>query len=65
MIKEEFCGICAAIPVALMGAGASATGLGMEQYREKRKWMLIIGVASLFLSIFIVWWNRDCTECRV
>lgn len=65
MIREEFCGVCAAIPVALMGAGASATGMSMDRYKAKRKWMLLFGVASLLFSIVIVWWNRDCSECRV
>lgn len=65
MVKENFCGICAAIPAALMGAGVSASGLSMDKYKAKRKWLIIFGVASLLLSILIVWWNRDCSECRV
>ena len=67
MVREDFCGMCAAIPVALMGAGVGASGLRMsgEQYKAKRKWMLIFGVISLLVSVAIVWWNMDCERCRI
>lgn len=66
VIIENFCGVCAAIPIALVGAGASATGLTMtkEQYREKRKWVLISGILALLFSVAIIWWNMDCKRCR-
>lgn len=66
MIKENFCGICAAIPIALMGAGASASGLRMskDEYRTKRKWMILGGLVSLFISVGIVLWYRECKSCR-
>lgn len=66
VIREDFCGVCAAIPVALVGAGAGATGLTLtkDQYKQKRKWLLISGVISLLISAVIIWWYMDCKSCR-
>jgi len=67
VIREDFCGVCAAIPVALVGAGAGATGLTLtkDEYKRKRKWLLISGVVSLLISAALIWWSMGCKKCRV
>lgn len=63
-IKEEFCAACVAVPMALVGTGASAAGA--QSKRKYRKWLLWGGLATVLLSVFItvyVMWIRKCDEC--
>lgn len=58
--------MCAALPMALVGAGAGATGLTLtkDQYKQKRKWLLISGIIAILISGVIIWWKKDCKSCR-
>ena len=57
--------MCMAVPLALAGAGAGAAGLSSEDY-QKRKWIMIYtGIAVIVVSLFLLWYYKDCTSCKV
>ncbi len=68
-MKEEFCGLCAAIPLALAGAGAGAVGVtekGSE--KKKKKWLLVSGgvmiAMALGIIIYYLFIKKDCKTCN-
>jgi hypothetical protein len=64
-VKEEFCGACLAIPLALAGAGASTVGSG-GKHKNKRRIILWVGIATVILSLVIgvyYLWIKKCSEC--
>jgi len=65
MTKEEFCGACVALPMALAGAGVAEVGANSGSNKQKRKIMLISGlvVCALSLIVTILYLNR-CKQCR-
>jgi hypothetical protein len=65
MTKEEFCGACVALPMALAGAGVAGVGANSGSNKQKRKIMLISGlvVCALSLIVTILYLNR-CKQCR-
>jgi|TARA_Y100000389_G_C17360532_1_gene463497 hypothetical protein len=61
--KEDFCGACAAVPLALVGAGTA--GLGTKKHGTTKKIMLWTGVGITVLSIIIVIiYLAKCKDCR-
>ena len=63
-IKEEFCGACVALPLALVGAGTA--GLGAKGTHNKTKKIMLwsgIGVTVLSLIAAIYFITR-CKNCR-
>jgi hypothetical protein len=61
--KEDFCGACAAVPLALVGAGTA--GLGTKKHGTTKKIMLWTGVGITILSVVIVIiYLSSCQECR-
>lgn len=61
--KEDFCGACAAVPLALIGAGTA--GLGRKKHGTTKKIMLWTGVGLTILSVIIVIiYLSTCKECR-
>jgi hypothetical protein len=65
-IREDFCGMCMVVPFALAGAGAGvAGGLSSKDY-QKRKWIMIsTGIVVLVISLFLLWYYKDCASCKV
>jgi tellurite resistance protein TehA-like permease len=63
MVKEEFCGLCTVVPLALTGAGLAATAT-KEDYRKQRKLMIGLGILILLISIGIYIWYSSCDKCR-
>lgn len=64
MIREDFCGICAAVPVALAGFGVST--LDTESDRKRKKTLILfVCVISLIISIYLLIKYWDCSECRI
>jgi hypothetical protein len=62
-IKEEFCGACAAVPLALVGA--TSAGFGGKKHGTTKKIMLWGGIGLTVISIIIViWYLSTCKECR-
>jgi len=64
-IKEEFCGACAAIPFALLGAGVASAGTKQKgAHKTRRKIMLWGGLAMTAISLIIVIiYLRNCKKC--
>lgn len=63
-IKEEFCGACVALPLALVGAGTA--GLGSKGSHNKTKNIMLWGgivltVISLIVAIYFI---TRCKNCR-
>jgi vacuolar-type H+-ATPase subunit I/STV1 len=67
-IKEEFCGACAAIPIALVGVGASMVGATKRgSHRKMKKITLIVGIVMMLISIMLgVYYIfiKKCEDCR-
>lgn len=66
-VKEGFCGACAAIPMALVGAGV--TGFGAHQSKgqhNKRRWItMIIGVLITVISVIVaIYFLTRCDKCQ-
>lgn len=63
--KEEFCGACFAVPLALAGAGAAGLGSRKGGNKNMKKIMLWGGLAVTFISIIVaVIYLRNCESCR-
>lgn len=62
-VKEGFCGICAAIPIALAGLGGTAyVASGAEE--KRRKTIILIGCAIvLVVSVFLFIKYSKCQSC--
>jgi hypothetical protein len=63
-VKEEFCGACAALPLAFIGAGTA--GIGAKGNHSKTKTIMLwggIGLTLLSLGITIFFIAR-CKNCR-
>lgn len=66
-IKEEFCGICATIPIAMLGAGASAYGAG-GSHDKNRKIVFWVGVATVIISTLLAIYFlfiKQCKDCKL
>jgi hypothetical protein len=65
-IKEDFCGSCVAIPLALLGAGAAGFGANQKGGYKKTKQILLWGGLGLTLVSIIVAiiFLMKCKNCR-
>jgi hypothetical protein len=62
-IREDFCGICAVIPVALAGLGATSYVSTGAEYKN-RKMIIIVGSAIfVVLSIIVLMKYWKCSSC--
>lgn len=65
-VREDFCGACVALPMALAGAGAAGYSSKQKgkQFRQRKKIMLWTGVSVSVLSILIaIWYLKTCKSC--
>lgn len=64
-VKENFCGACASIPLAMLGASFSARGkTSKEQYKTKRLNNLIISLSITLISFCIGIYYLYVLQCR-
>jgi hypothetical protein len=65
--KEEFCPVCAVVPLAMAGAGMAGIGSTKDPKKNKKSRiiMLIVGIILTLVSLLIglFYWKR-CTDCR-
>lgn len=62
--KEDFCGACAAVPLALVGAGAA--GVGTKKHGKTKTIMLWAGLITVLISVIIVaWYLSTCSDCKL
>lgn len=65
-IKEEFCGVCAAVPLALAGLGSTAYVSATSEEKKKKKIIIIlICCVILVSSIFFLIKYDNCVKCRI
>ena len=70
--KEKFCGACVAAPLALIGAGTSASSSGNkgdEEKVRKRKQIIFwtgisLTVVSTAAAIYYLT-RKDCNSCKI
>jgi hypothetical protein len=64
--KENFCGACLAVPLALMGAGAAGVGAKKSGSNTRMKKILLWGGISLTLIsvIIAIIYILKCKDCR-
>ncbi len=63
--KEEFCGACLAVPLALAGAGTAGFGASKGGHGKSKKIMLWVGVGVTLLSVLIaIIYLAKCKTCR-
>ena len=62
-IKEDFCGACVAIPIALIGSGITASQ--SSNYKKNKKIILYIGIFITVISVIIsIYFLLKCKNCR-
>ncbi|ATE87135.1 hypothetical protein [Shrimp hemocyte iridescent virus] len=64
MVKENFCGLCMAVPIALAGAGV-AGGLSAKEYKKRKMIALTVGIVVLLISLGLYWYYKDCQTCKL
>lgn len=63
-IKEEFCGACVALPLALVGAGTAGVGAKGDHSKTKTI-MLWVGIALTLISLVVaIYFITRCKNCR-
>ena len=62
-IREDFCGVCAAIPLALAGAGVASITASKEDYHNRKKILIITSIAVIIFSIIVLVKYRKCNQC--
>lgn len=63
-VREDFCGMCMAIPIALAGAGVA--GISSKQdYQTRKRNMICAGLVVLVISLFLLWYYKDCNSCKM
>lgn len=68
MAKENFCGACMALPLAVAGAGATAIGANQSaQHKKRKKILLWSGIATVVLAvllgIYMTFVRKGCQTC--
>ena len=66
--REDFCGACLTIPLAMAGVGMGAVGSGKRGNHKKLKkialWVgLFLVLLSILISIYFIY-IRKCSDCR-
>jgi len=64
--KEEFCGACLAVPLALAGAGVAGVGATKKGgYKKTKQIMLWGGITLTVISLIIaIIYIKSCKKCR-
>ena len=67
-IRENFCGACIAIPLALVGAGTSVySASSKKKYKTQKKVIFWTGIAITLISLLIIVyfvWIKKCKDCE-
>jgi len=63
-IREDFCGMCMAVPLALAGAGVA--GIASKQDYQNRKYIIILISVAVLITTFILYLKfKDCRSCTI
>ena len=70
-LREEFCGACLAMPLAMAGSSVGAWGAKKAggkkkiRYRKQKKQELILGLSiTLLIFAFGIYKLRTCSSCK-
>ena len=64
VLREDFCGVCAAIPIALAGAGAMSYTMSGKEYNNRRTLTLIGGAIFIVVSVYLLIKYSKCQSCK-
>jgi hypothetical protein len=64
-VKEDFCGICAAVPLALAGLGGTAYAASGAQHRLKNTIVIVGCSIVIIVSVYFLIKYSSCSSCRV
>jgi len=66
--REEFCGACLAVPLAMVGMGVGAAGATTKGSHQKSKKILLwSGIFTVILALLIAiyfLYIKKCSTCR-
>ena len=63
--REDFCGACVAIPLAIVGTGAVGVGAKKGSYGKRKKIIMFVGVAVTLISLGVaIYFLTRCKDCR-
>jgi hypothetical protein len=66
--RENFCGACLAVPLAMVGVGVGAAGATTKgSHQRTKKVLLWSGVATVIISLLIAiyfLYIKKCSSCR-
>lgn len=63
-VREDFCGMCMAVPIALAGAGVAGGLSSKKDYQNRKRVIIYTGVIVLVISMFLLWYYQDCSSCK-
>ena len=62
--KENFCGVCTAIPLAFVGTGISSLSTNSKGSNKKYKKILLwSGIITVIVSFIIIYYNFRISKC--
>lgn len=64
MVRENFCGICAVVPMALAGAGVAGLAGSKEDYKRNRRIKLAVGAIVVLFTLVMLYKYGDCAQCK-
>jgi len=56
--------MCMAVPIALAGAGMAGLS-SKEDYQKRKRIIISTGIVILIISLFLFWYYKDCSSCKV
>jgi hypothetical protein len=64
--KESFCGACAALPLAFIGAGVAGAGSKKKGSNKKTKKILLWSglIITLISIIIVIFYLKRCKTCN-
>jgi len=64
--KEDFCGACISIPVAIAGASlAGASTKASKNNKKKKRTMFFVGITITILALIVgLIYLKKCKSCR-
>ena len=64
--KEDFCGACVSIPIAIAGAGlAGASTKKGKENKNVKKIMFFVGISTTIIALIIaLYYLKKCKSCR-
>lgn len=66
--REDFCGACLAVPIAMVGVGVGATGATAKgRHQRTKKVLLWSGIVTVIIALLIAiyfLYIKKCSSCR-